>query len=407
MTSRSFRLQALAVLAAVLSCPVWARAEKSYDPGASDTEIRIGNTSPYSGPASAYGNIGRTIEAVFRMANDAGGVNGRRLTFLTYDDAYAPPRALEMTRRLVEEDNVLVVFQTLGTAPNSAIHRYLNTKQVPQLFVASGATKWGQPKAFPWTIGLQPSYATEAAVYARHILANVPEPRIGILMQNDDYGRDYLAGFMAGLGEANQRLVVLRATYETTDPTVDSQIIALKGSGANVFFNITTPKFAAQAIRKAAEIGWRPAHYLNGVSASFATVFKPAGLDASQGIILALYRKDVTDPQWHDAPDVQAWRAFMARYMPGADPADDGHNYGYMAAHVLLEVLRKSGDDLTRANIMRQAASLKQFAAPLLLPGVTLTTGRDDFFPIESVRLGRVKGQSFELFGDVISVENR
>ncbi len=383
-----------------------AQAQKKYDEGASDTEIKIGHTNPYSGNASAYGVIGKTIEATFKMVNDKGGINGRKINFITYDDGYSPPKTVEMVRKLVEEDKVLFLFNTLGTPPNTAIHKYMNAKKVPQLFVATGASKWGDPKNFPWTMGWQPDYATEAAIYAKHILKTVKDPKIGILMQNDDYGKDYLNGFKKGLGKENEKLIVQLATYEVTDPTVDSQMIQLKNSGANIFFNITTPKFAAQAIKKAAEIGWKPVHYLNNVSSSFATVFKPAGLDASQGIILALYRKDANDPQWAKSPDVIAWKEFMAKYQPGVDIKDDGANFGYAVTNTLIEVLRRCGDNLTRENVMKQAASLHNLEVPMLLPGIKISTSATDFYPIQSVRLARVKGESFELFGDILSNES-
>jgi branched-chain amino acid transport system substrate-binding protein len=407
MMSFTRRSALLPTVAAAIVFATPALAQKKYDAGASDTEIKIGNTNPYSGNASAYGNIGKTIEAVFKMVNDKGGINGRKINFITYDDGYSPPKTVEMVRKLVEEDKVLFVFNTLGTPPNTAIHKYMNSRKVPHLFVATGASKWGQPKEFPWTMGWQPDYATEASIYAKHILSTVKDAKIGILMQNDDYGKDYYNGFLRGLGKENEKLIVHRATYEVTDPTVDSQMIALKNSGANVFFNITIPKFAAQAIKKAGEIGWKPVHYLNNVSSSFATVFKPAGLEASQGIILALYRKDQADPQWKDAADIAAWREFMAKYMPSANIADDGHNYGYSVAHTLIEVLKKAGDNLTRENIMKQAASIQGFEAPMLLPGIKVSTSATDFYPLESVRLARVKGESFELFGDVIANESK
>jgi branched-chain amino acid transport system substrate-binding protein len=382
-----------------------ALAQKKYDDGATDTEIKVGHTNPYSGNASAYGQIGKTIEAFFKKVNDDGGINGRKINFITYDDGYAPPKTVEMVRKLVEEDKVLLLFNTLGTPPNSAIHKYMNQKKVPHLFVATGASKWGNPKEYPWTMGWQPDYATEGAIYAKHILATVKDPKIGVLMQNDDYGKDYFNGFKAGLGKENEKLIVQLATYEVTDPTIDSQMIQLKSSGANVFFNITIPKFAAQAIKKAAEINWKPIHYLNNVSSSFGAVFKPAGIEASQDIILALYRKDPADPQWANAPDIVAWKAFMAKYMPQADLRDDGHNYGYAVANTLVEVLKKCGDDLTRENVMKQAASLKGFEAPMLLPGIKINTSATDYYPLQAVRLARVKGESFELFGDVISNE--
>ena len=385
---------------AVAGAPAFA--EKKYDEGATDTEIKIGNTMPYSGPASAYGKIGQTEAAFFQMINDQGGINGRKINFITLDDGYSPPKTVEMTRKLVEEEKVLLTFNQLGTAPNTAIQKYMNTKKVPQLFVATGASKWGNPKEFPWTMGFQPDYATEGAIYAKHILATVKDPKIGVLMQNDDYGKDYYNGFKAGLGTANEKLIVQFSSYETTDPTVDSQMIQLKNSGANVFFNITTPKFAAQAIKKASEIGWKPVHYINNVSASFGAVFVPAGIDASQGIITALYIKDITDPKWDNAPDIIAWKAFMAKYVPNGDLKDGNHASAYMFASAIVQVLKQCGDDLTRENVMKQAASL-DYVSPMLLPGITVKTSATNFYPIRSVQLGRIKGNSLETFGDVMS----
>jgi branched-chain amino acid transport system substrate-binding protein len=381
-----------------------AMAQKKYDEGASDTEIKIGHTNPYSGPASAYGTIGKTIEAFFKMVNDKGGVNGRKVNFISYDDGYAPPKTVEMVRKLVEQDKVLFVFQTLGTPPNTAIHKYLNGKKVPQLFVATGASVWGQPTKFPWTMGWQPDYVTEGVVYAKHILANVKDAKIAVLMQNDDYGRDYFNGFKKGLGKEANRIVQV-ATYEVADPTVDSQMIALKNSGANTFFNITTPKFAAQAIKKAHELGWKPAHYLNNVSASIGAVIKPAGFEASQGIITARYTKDATDPQYQKDADMVTWGAFMDKYYPQGDKTSTFTVYGYAVASTMLEVLKRAGDDLTRANVMKQAASLKGLENPLLLPGIKINTSATDFYPIQSVRLVRLKGQTFEEFGEILSNE--
>jgi branched-chain amino acid transport system substrate-binding protein len=383
-----------------------AAAQKKYDEGASDTEIKIGNTNPYSGNASAYGLIGKTIEAVFKMVNDNGGINGRKVNIITYDDGYSPPKTVEMVRKLVEEDKVLFVFQTLGTPPNTAIHKYMNAKKVPQLFVATGASKWGNPKDFPWTMGWQPDYMTEAAIYAKHILSTVKDPKIGILMQNDDYGKDYLNGFKKGLGKDKEKLIVQLATYEVTDPTVDSQMIQLKNSGANVFFNITTPKFAVQAIKKAGEIGWKPVHYLNNVSVSIGSVMKPAGLENGQDIITAQYLKDPVDPQWSSAPDYLAWKSFMAKYMPSASLSEAFHVYGYAVSQTLIAVLKKCGDNLSRENIMKQAASLKDLEVPLLLPGIKVNTSATDFYPIQSVRLAKFKGEAWQLFGDVISGES-
>jgi branched-chain amino acid transport system substrate-binding protein len=382
-----------------------AGAQKAYDEGATDTEIKVGHTNPYSGNASAYGVIGKTIEAYFKMVNENGGINGRKINFITYDDGYSPPKTVEMVRKLVEEDKVLLLFNTLGTPPNTAIHKYMNAKKVPQLFVATGASKWGNPKEFPWTMGWQPDYATEGAIYAKHILSTVKDAKIGVLMQNDDYGKDYFNGFKAGLGKDADKIVQL-STYEVTDPTVDSQMIQLKNSGANVFFNITTPKFAAQAIKKAAEIGWKPVHYLNNVSDSIGAVMKPAGFDAGQDVIVAQYRKDTTDAQWANSPDVVAWKAFMAKYMPGGDLKDNGHVYGYAVSFTLAEVLKRCGDNLTRENVMKQAASLKELEVPLLIPGIKINTSATDFYPLQAVQLARFKGEGWQLFGSVISNES-
>jgi branched-chain amino acid transport system substrate-binding protein len=372
-----------------------ALAQAKYDEGASDTEIRIGNTNPYSGNASAYGAIGKTIEAYFKMINEQGGVNGRKITFISYDDSYSPPKTVDMVRKLVEEDKVLFVFQTLGTPTNSAIQRYLNQRQVPQLFVASGASKWGNPKEFPWTMGWQPDYVKEAIIYARDILENVKDAKIGVLMQNDDYGKDYLNGFKAGLGRDADKIVQV-ATYEVTDPTVDSQVIQLKNSGANVFFNVTTPKFAAQAIRRAAAIGWKPLHYLNNVSTSVGAVMRPAGFEASQGIITTAYLKDATDPQWTSWPDMVAWNAFMDKYLPQGDKSSSYHVYAYAVSSTLIEVLKRCGDDLTRANIMNQAVNLKDLEVPLLLPNIKVNTSPTNFYPIQTVRLQRFRGDTWE-----------
>jgi branched-chain amino acid transport system substrate-binding protein len=392
------------VAAQSIGFPAIAQGKK-YDPGATDAVIKIGNTNPFSGPASAYGVIGRTIEAFFKMINDKGGINGRKIEFITYDDGYSPPKTVEMVRKLVEDDQVLFVFQTLGTPPNTAIHKYMNGKKVPQLFVATGASKWGQPKQFPWTMGWQPDYVTEGVIYAKHILANVKDPKIGILMQNDDYGKDYYNGFIQGLGD-KKGLVAQLATYEVADPTVDSQMIQLKNTGANAFFNITTPKFAAQAIKKAAEIGWKPAHYLNNVSASIGAVIKPAGFEASQGIYTAQYIKDATDKQWASAPDMIEWNSFMDKYMPQGDKSSTFPVYAYAVSSTLVEVLKKCGDTLTRENVMKQAASLKDLEVPLLLPGIKVNTSATDFYPIQSVKLAQLKGEVFELFGEILSNES-
>jgi len=380
-----------------------ASAQKTYDEGATDTEIKIGNTNPYSGNASAYGTIGKALDAYFKKVNDEGGINGRKVTFISYDDGYAPPKTVEMVRKLVEEDNVLFVFQTLGTPPNTAIQKYLNGKKVPQLFVATGASKWGHYKDNPWTMGFQPDYVTESVIYAKHILANVKDPKIGVLMQNDDYGKDYYNGFRQGLGPDADKLIVSHVTYEVTDPTVDSQMIQLKNSGANVFFNITTPKFAAQAIKKAAEIGWKPVHYLNNVSSSVATVIKPAGFENGQGIMTALYLKDPTDPQYANDKDFLEWKAFMQKYYPNGNLLDGNNGYAYAVANLLQTVLKQCGDNLTRANIMQQAANVKNLQLPMVIEGIKVNTSPTDFYPIQSVRLARFKGETWDLFGEILS----
>src|SRR2546426_3856879 len=394
-------LSVAALLAATLAFP--ALAQKKYDAGASDTEIKIGNTNPYSGPASAYGAIGKTIAAYFRMVNDRGGINKRKVNFISYDDGYSPPKTVEMVRKLVEQDNVLFVFQTLGTPSNTAIHKYMNMKKVPQLFVATGATKWNDPKNFPWTMGWQPNYQTEGQVYARHILQTKPNAKIGILYQNDDYGKDYVKGLKDGLGAKAKSMIVAEVSYEVSEPTVDSQIVQLQSSGADVFFNVATPKFAAQAIRKAYDIGWKPVHYLNNVSTSVGSVLTPAGLDKSAGVISTAYYKDPTDALWANDPAMKQWQAFMKKYYPDGSLINAFSVYGYTAGAALHEVLRMCGDNLTRDNVMRQAASMKGWRVDTLLPGITITTNQDDFAPIQSVQLQRFNGKQWELFGEVMS----
>src|SRR6476659_8472503 len=379
-----------------------ASAQMIYDQGATDTEIKIGHTGPYSGPASAYGVIGKTIEAYFKKINEEGGINGRKITFITYDDGYQPPKTKEMARKLVEEDKVLFVFQTLGTPSNTMIWDYLNEEKVPQLFVATGASNWGDPKGHPWTMGFQRDYVTESIIYAKHILANVKDAKIAVLMQNDDYGRDYFNGFKKGLGKDADKIVQV-ATYEVADPTVDSQIIALKNSGANAFFNITTPKFAAQAIKKAAEIGWKPAHYLNNVSASVGTVMKPAGFENGQDIITSQYLKDPTDTQWKNDAGMKGWNEFLDKYYPEANRADASVMYGYTVAQGLVQVLKQCGDDLTRENVMKQAASLKDLQLGGLLPGIKVNTSATDFAPISQLQLVKFKGETWERFGEIMS----
>ena len=392
----SLALAGLALAAGATS----ALAQKKYDQGATDKEIKVGHINPYSGPASAYGAIGKSIGAFFEKVNAEGGINGRMVKFITLDDGYNPAKTVEQARKLVEEEEVLLMFQTLGTPPNSAIHKYMNTKKVPHLFVATGATKWGDPKNFPWTMGWQPNYQSEAKIYAAHILENKPNAKIAVLYQNDDYGKDYLKGFEDGLGDKAKTLIVSTISYEVTDPTVDSQMVSLKASGADTFFNITTPKFAAQAIKKAAELGWKPAHYLNSVSSAVGSVLVPAGIEASMGIITAGYIKDPTDPQFQKGKEWDDWLAYMKKYHPGGDLKDNFNVYGYTVAQTLVQVLKQAGDNLTRENIMKQAASL-DMTLPMLLPGVNLKTGPDDFYPIEREQLMKFDGKTWQLFGKV------
>ncbi|WP_448034691.1 ABC transporter substrate-binding protein [Bradyrhizobium liaoningense] len=393
---------ALALIAASTST---ASAQKKYDTGATDTEIKIGNIMPYSGPASAYGIIGRTEAAYFKKINDEGGINGRKINFVSYDDAYSPPKTVEQARKLVESDEVLFIFNSLGTPPNSAIQKYMNSKKVPQLFVATGATKWNDPKNFPWTMGWQPNYQSETQIYAKYILKELPNAKIGVLYQNDDYGKDYLKGLKDGLGAKAASMIVLEESYETSEPTIDNHIVKLKATGADVFVNITTPKFAAQAIKKNAEIGWKPIHFLNNVSASVGSVIKPAGFENAQGIISAAYLKDTTDAQWANDAGMKAFLDFMAKYFPEGDKTDGGTIVGYGVAQTLVQVLKNCGDDLTRANVMKQAASLKDFRTEALLPGIKINTSATDFAPISSLQLQRFKGERWELFGDVINAE--
>ena len=377
-----------------------AMAQKKYDTGATDKEIKLGHINPYSGPASAYGNIGRAIAAYFDKINAEGGVNGRKINFVTLDDGYNPAKTVEQARKLVEEEEVLAIFQTLGTPPNSAIHKYMNTKKVPHLFVATGATKWGDPKNFPWTMGWQPNYQSEAKIYAMHILETKPNAKIAVLYQNDDYGKDYLKGFEDGLGDKAKTMIVSKISYEVTDPTVDSQMVTLKGSGADTFFNITTPKFAAQAIKKAADLGWKPTHYLNSVSNAVGSVMVPAGLANGLGILSVSYIKDPTDPQFQKGKEYDDWLAWMQKYHPKGDLKDNFNVYGYTVAQTMVQVLKQAGDNLTRENLMRQAANL-DMTLPMLLPGVNIKTGPDDFYPIEREQLAKFDGKTWQLFGKV------
>jgi branched-chain amino acid transport system substrate-binding protein len=390
---------------ALLSGSRAAFADKKYDNGATDAEIKLGHCGPYSGPASAYGVIGKGIEAYWKSVNDAGGINGRKINFVTLDDGYSPAKTVEVVRQLVEQDKVLCLFNTLGTPSNTAIQKYMNQKKVPQLYVATGASKWGRPKEFPWTMGYQPDYHTEAVIYAKHILANIKDAKVAILMQNDDFGKDYLDGFKEGLGKDAGTVIAKLVTYEVTDPTVDSQIIQLKDSGANVFFNIATPKFAAQAIRKAADISWKPAQYMTNVSASVSSVMKPAGFDNGQGIITAAYLKDPTDKRWEDDAEMKTWRAWMDKYMPGANQGDANYIYAYTVSFLMHQTLAKCGDELTHANVMKQAANFQKLRVPCLLPGITVSTSPTDYYPIQAVQLQRFKGETWDLFGEVMAAE--
>ncbi len=399
MDKRQFNIAIAAVAASLVAAP--ALAQKKYDTGATDTEIKIGNIMPYSGPASAYGTIGKAASAYFDKINAEGGINGRKIKFISLDDGYSPPKTVEQARKLVEEEEVLFVFQSLGTPTNSAIHKYMNQKKVPQLFVATGATKWGDPKHFPWTMGWQPNYQAEGRIYAQHLLETKPDAKIGILYQNDDYGKDYVHGFEDGLGAKAKTMIVSKISYEVTDPTIDSQMVTLKASGADVFFNVTTPKFAAQAIKKAAEMGWKPVHYLNNVSASVGSVLVPAGLDNAVDIITTQYMKDPTDPQWANDPGFLEFKAFLEKWYPAGNIKDGSNLTGYNGAMTLVQVLKQCGDNLTRANIMKQAASLDIPSLPMLNPGINIKTSADDFFPIEREQLVKFDGKAWVKFGKV------
>ena len=382
-----------------------ALAQKKYDTGATDTEIKIGNIMPYSGPASAYGVIGKTEAAYFKKINDAGGINGRKINFVSYDDAYSPPKTVEQARKLVESDEVLFIFNSLGTPPNSAIQKYMNSKKVPQLFVATGATKWNDPKDFPWTMGWQPNYQSESQIYAKYILKEKPNAKIAVLYQNDDYGKDYLKGLKDGLGAKAAAMIVAEESFETSEPTIDNHIVKLKATNADIFVNISTPKFAAQAIKKLSEIQWKPLHILNNVSASVGSVIKPAGFENSQDIISAAYLKDASDPQWDNDPGMKEFYAFLEKDFPEGNKLDGSVVVGYGVAQTLVEVLKKCGDNLTRENVMKQAANLKDFRTEVLLPGIKINTGPTDFAPISQLQLMKFKGEKWDLFGDVISAD--
>ncbi|QOZ19288.1 MULTISPECIES: ABC transporter substrate-binding protein [Bradyrhizobium] len=395
-----------AALAGLLTIAVAsaANAQKKYDPGATDTDIKVGNIMPYSGPASAYATIGKTEAAYFNKLNSEGGINGRKVNFISYDDAYSPPKMVEQARKLVESDEVLLIFNPLGTPGNTAIQKYMNAKKVPQLFVSTGAAKWNDPKNFPWTMGWQPSYQVEARIYAKYILQNYPGKTIGVLYQNDDFGKDYLIGLHDGLGDQAKKLIVVESSYETSSPTVDSQIVQIKGANPDIFVNIATPKFAAQAIKKAAELDWHPVQFLTNVSGSIGGVMKPAGYEASQGVLSTAYLKDPKDTEWKNDPAMTEWRAFMTKWYPEGDLDDAATVFGYGVAKGLEQVLRQCGDNLTRENLMKQAASLN-FEIGIYLPGTKIKTGPDDYAPIEQLQMMRFKGESWERFGPIMSGE--
>jgi branched-chain amino acid transport system substrate-binding protein len=400
-TRRNFLTSSAAFATAALTsraCP--ARADNA--PGITDSEIKIGQTMPYSGPASAYGQIGKTELAYFKMINEMGGVNGRKINLISLDDGYSPPRTVEQIRRLVEQEQVAFLFNTLGTPSNAAIRQYLNDNKIPQLFVATGAAMWGDPKNFPWTIGFQPNYQTEAAIFGKHIIATKPDPKIGVLYQNDAFGKDYLIGLKAGLGPDRAGMIIKEVSYETSEPTVDSQIVTLQGTGADTFLIAATPKFAAQAIRKTYDIGWTPVRYMTDVSLSVAAVMKPAGLEKSKGVITAVYYKDATDPHWADDPGFKQFSAFVSKYMSPSEMADSNTTYGTLAAATMIQTLKQCGNDLSRENIMRQATNLKNLELPMLLPGVKINTSPENFYPIRQMQLAKFDGQNWVVFGDLI-----
>jgi branched-chain amino acid transport system substrate-binding protein len=399
--ARRYLPAAIALGFALIASP--AGAQKKYDPGASDSEIRIGNIMPYSGPVSAFSIFGRTETAYFNKINAEGGINGRKIRFISYDDAYSPPKAVEQARKLVESDEVLLIFSSLGTPSNSAIQKYMNIKKVPQLFVGSGGAKFNDPKHFPWTMGFIPSYELEGRIYAKYLLQNEPNGRIAILYQNDDFGKDYVKGLKDGL---NGRMpIVAEVPYEVSDTSVDSQLVTLKASGADIFYDVASPKFAAQAIRKAAELGWKPLHLLDFPAANIGAVLKPAGLENAQNILSAAYLKDQTDPIWHDDSGYKEWAAFIDKYYPDADRTNGYLVGGYTYGQALIQVLRQCGDDLTRENVMRQAANLKNLELGMLLPGITINTGPADYAPVKQMRMRRFSGEHWDMFGPTIMAE--
>jgi branched-chain amino acid transport system substrate-binding protein len=379
-----------------------AFAQKKYDTGASDTEIKIGQTVPFSGPASAYATIGKAQAAYFNMINEQGGINGRKLNLIQYDDAYSPPKAVEQVRKLVESDEVLLTFQIIGTPSNAAVQKYLNGKKVPQLFAATGASKFTDPKNFPWTMGFNPNYFVEGRIYGQYIIKNYPNAKVGVLYQNDDLGKDYLNGIKAGLGDKAATMVVGEASYETSDPTIDSQILKLKSAGADLLFSASTPKFAAQAIKKNAEIGWKPVHILDINATSVGAVMQPAGLEASKDVISVNYGKDPSDPTWKDDAGLKKYFDFMAKYYPDGDKNSSFNTYGFSTAQLLVYVLKQCGDDLTRENVLKQASSLKNVQLDLALPGIVANTSPTDYRVNRQLQMMKFNGERWELFGPII-----
>jgi len=392
---------AMLAFAAILAFAASAVAQKKYDPGATDTEIKVGNTNPYSGPASPYGTVGKTQVGYFKMINDQGGINGRKINFISYDDAYSPPKTVEQARRLVESDEILFMAGSFGTAGNSAIHKYMNAKKVPHIFVASAADKWADPTHFPWTMGWMPSSKSEARIYAKYILKNMPDAKIAILYQNDDFGKEYLAGLREGLGDKVSSMLVAEVAYEVTSPTIESQIVLVKSKEPTVFVNAATPKFAAQAIKKTGELGWKPVQFVTNASSQINSVMKVAGLGNAQGIMSVQYMKDAKDPQWRDDPEMKEWAAFMDRYYTDGNKDDSQTIWGYGVARAIAQIVRQCGNDLTRENVMRQAVSLDYYNG-VTLPGIKIETSATDFRPLEQFQMMRVKGDSWERFGEIV-----
>ncbi|MDH2386082.1 ABC transporter substrate-binding protein [Bradyrhizobium sp. CER78] len=401
MRNGIFHLVTGTALAIALSATS-ASAQKKYDPGASDTEIKIGQTVPFSGPASAYASIGKTQAAYFKMINDQGGINGRKINLIQYDDAYSPPKAVEQVRKLVESDEVLLTFQIVGTPSNAAVQKYLNAKKVPQLFAATGASKFTDPKNFPWTLGFNPNYFVEGRIYGQYILKEHPNAKIGVLYQNDDLGKDYLNGIKAGLGDKAAKMIVAEASYEVSDPTIDSQVIKIKDAGADLFFSASTPKQAAQAIKKIAELGWHPVHIVDINATSVGAVLQPAGLEASKGLISTNYGKDPADPQWKDDPGMKRYFDFMAKYYPDGDKNSNFNTYGYSTAQLMVHVLKQCGDELTRENVLKQATNLKNVDLDMALPGIKGNTTPNDYRVNKQLQMMKFNGERWELFGPIL-----